>query len=96
MKHVELDYDDWEKQFGPLVSNPFCNEYHCTTFETYGQELAFVQDVYDSGVFGVWTLMDDDNGNTCISEGMATVNRIAYLITRHTYPTDTFFFIRDN
>lgn len=96
MKHVELDYAEWEEQFGPLVSNPFCNKYPCTTFETYGQELAFVQDVYNSGVFGVWTLMEDDNGDTCISEGMAFINRIGYIITKRPYPTDTFFYIKDN
>lgn len=96
MKLVELDYADWEDQFGPLVSNPNCPEYNCTTFETYGRDLAFVEDVFNAGVFGVWTLMTNDNGNSCICEGMHFVNRLAYIVTKKPYPANTWYYIKDN
>lgn len=96
MNFRELDYNEWLNEFGPIVPNVFQTEYDCDTYETYGPELVFVNEVYKAGVQGVWTLMEDDNGDTCISEGMAFINRIGYIITKRPYPTDTFFYIKYN
>lgn len=95
MNHRNLDYDKWEDEFGPLIENPFCPPHAaCTTFETYGKELEYVRDLAEQNV--VWTLMQDDNGETCISEGMAFVNRLAYIVTTKPYPENTTFYVADN
>lgn len=94
MKHRDMYYDEWLDEFGPIVPNVIQTEYDCDTYETYGPELVFVNEVYKAGVQGVWTLMSDDNGEDCISEGMAFVNRIAYIITQRPYPTDTTFYVK--
>jgi hypothetical protein len=47
-------------------------------FETYGDELKFIQEADD---YIVWTYGDGDDGGTYIWAGYSFVNRIGYFIT---------------
>lgn len=50
-------------------------------FETYGNELEYVQSVHGLTPNRVWTYVDGDDDNPCIISGFHFVNRIGYLIT---------------
>jgi hypothetical protein len=73
--YIELSEDEWENTF-ELVENHITGEGQL--FETYGDELEFIQNLPDQNV---WTLADGDDGGIYISEGMHFVNRIGYYVT---------------
>jgi len=94
MKEVKLDYFDFFEQFKP-IHNPYnfnAPENGCM-FETYGIELDLVRKVSKLEPAKVWTVMTDDNGDVCISDGMHFVNRLGYLITRVEAEKDTAYYI---
>ena len=93
MNHRNMTWDTWENEFGPLLINPL-NDNQTTLFETYGKEFEFVEKRLPANT--VWTLMTNDMGDTCISEGMAFINRLAYMISSKPYPDDTTFYIEDS
>ena len=92
MNHRNMSWSNWENEFGPLLINPLSDN-KTTLFETYGKEFEFVEKRLPANT--VWTLMTNDIGDTCISEGMAFINRIAYLISSKPYPDKTTFYIED-
>lgn len=50
-------------------------------FETYGEELEYVQSINKTNPNLVWTVIDSD-GELVICAGYAYVNRMGYLITK--------------
>jgi hypothetical protein len=52
------------------------------TFETYGDDLTLVKRISLKDPRRVWTMIDGDDGNVWLVNGMAFVNRIQYLITK--------------
>lgn len=48
-------------------------------FETYGEEYNFVIGKIDQRL--VWTIVDADDGTTCVVSGWHFVNRIGYYVT---------------
>lgn len=52
------------------------------TFETYGNDLTLVKRISLKDPRRVWTMIDGDDGNVWLVNGMAFVNRIQYLITK--------------
>lgn len=52
------------------------------TFETYGDDLTLVKRISLKDPRRVWTMIDGDDGNVWVVNGMTTVNRIQYLITK--------------
>lgn len=77
----EMTYEEWEVKYKP-IPNHITGE--CCSFETYGDELAFVcsQDPNT-----IWTEMDGDNGVYLVS-GYHYVNRIQYYVTEVPWQPD--------
>ena len=75
---VNMTYDDWFDLYRP-IKNGFDNSagYDGCLFETYGDELAVVQDANPNCV---WTLVETD-GVLYVAEGFHIVNRLGYFIT---------------
>jgi hypothetical protein len=76
-KEFELQY--------PIIPNHLnsnaswsMNEQGGCLFETFGEELAFIQ-VQDPRT--VWTVVDSDEGGSCILSGFHFVNRMGYLVS---------------
>ena len=70
-------YDAWVNTFRPIKNNLV--KYEQLHFETYGEELEFVQ---RAGNKYIWTEVDGDEG-TYIVSGYHWVNRIHYYITEN-------------
>ena len=68
-------YDDWAEKFQPIKNHLV--KYDQLTFETYGEEVEFVQKADNKHI---WTEVDGDNGCYIIA-GYHWVNRIHYYIT---------------
>ena len=71
----EWTFDDWWDEYQP-IDNPFQSKpsFFVKMFETYGEELEFVQ---NQPIDKVWTELDD-NSIVC---GYHIVNRFGYYIT---------------
>ena len=77
MKQVSLTWSEFIDQYKP-ITNKFTTDPDFLMFETYGQELEFVQ---AQDPKHIWTYMDCDNGSVT-TEGFHYVNRIGYYITQ--------------
>jgi hypothetical protein len=60
-------------------------------FETYGDELAFVQ---RQDKQHVWTVVDSEHGDMYILSGFHQINRVGYLISQHARPDNVAIQIR--
>ena len=70
-----MTYDEWVAEYNPLHARKGA-PYDETMFETYGQELATVE---DWAYRHVWTLIQDDGLH--IIPGRHWINRLGYFIT---------------
>lgn len=84
MDITKMDIEEWHKQFTCVPNHiaPYDSSWQDedgigALFETYGEELDYVQNQDERYV---WTLVDSDLGTSLLS-GYYTVNRIGYLIT---------------
>ena len=85
-KFVELDYDEWESIYKPIKNHLDPNaSFNGYMFETYGDELTFIQGANDNVI---WTYGDGDDGGTYIWSGYSFVNRIGYFITERPWVND--------
>ena len=64
-------------RLGESCHNQVYTDLNDHMFETYGDELDFVEDHASSNV---WTLVEDD-GVLSLSSGKSSVNRIGYFVT---------------
>lgn len=55
-------------------------------FETYGEQLAFVQQQHPATI---WTFIDNDDGDQYVLSGYHFVNRIGYLLSTEPVPEGT-------
>ncbi len=70
--------DEWLETYKPKTNHLDSNaSWNGTMFETYGEEVEFVQSAPDNFV---WTLLEGDEGQTLISNGYSFVNRLGYFI----------------
>lgn len=77
---IEMDFDEWFETFDPVTNNIDNNaSFNGCMFETYGDELNFVQETDDNHI---WTYGDGDDGGTYIWSGYSFVNRIGYFVTK--------------
>lgn len=78
-----ITYDQWVKEYG-LIQNHLTEEtsYNNTLFETYGDDLAFVN---HTDINKVWTLISEDNEESWIIPGYHFLNRMGYFITEIPY-----------
>ena len=74
---TEHTYDSWVGTYFP-VRNHADHDFESCLFETYGDDLAFIEDTHPAHV---WTLVETDTGGEKIIEGMRFVNRIGYFVT---------------
>ncbi len=63
--------------------------------ETYGKDYEYVKTVNALAPDRVWTIIEDDNGNTLLVNGFHYVNRIGYVVTVRPAPEDTFINVVD-
>ena len=79
-KTLLITYAEWQLEFNPVQNALNRNaDYDGHLFETYGSELAFVNNAPDDRI---WTLLDSDSGGeTVISPGWSRVNRMGYFVT---------------
>jgi len=86
-----LNEDQFAEQY-PLIKNPLDKNaaWDGHLFETYGAELAFVR---KQNLACIWTIMDDDDGNLCVSSGYHFVNRVGYLISTKPVPEGDDIFV---
>jgi hypothetical protein len=91
-KKVILTIEEWEHHFKP-VNNHIDTEssFDGIMFETYGTEYDYVAAIGQQDPNRIWTYMDDDDGNTVITNSWSFVNRIGYFITEKPY--DDIYFI---
>jgi hypothetical protein len=80
-----LTEDQWAAEFRP-VNNPADDT---QLFDTYGDDLAFVQARLKTAPLTVWTWLEGDEGE-CIVSGFYLVNRIGYFITEVPFPENVF------
>ena len=70
--------DEWLETYKPKTNHIDSNaSWNGTMFETYGEEVEFVQSTPDNFV---WTLLEGDEGQTLISNGYSFVNRLGYFV----------------
>ena len=87
---IEMDYDEWFDTFKPIPNHidknaSFSDGEYGYMFETYGDELTFIQGANDNII---WTYGDGDDGGTYIWSGYSFVNRIGYFITERPWVND--------
>ena len=80
VNNYTLNIEDWERIFEP-IQNQFSNE-NIDHFETYGEELEFVQTHKDNQI---WTLIDGNDGKLYIEAGYHLCNRVHYFVTKNTW-----------
>ena len=90
-KFIEMDYDEWFKTYKPIPNNidknaSFGDDEHGYMFETYGDELKFVESQPEANI---WMYGDGDNGGSFIWNGWGFVNRLGYFVTEVPCPPDT-------
>jgi len=78
---MQITWDEWVEQYKPKVNHilgeegaSFCGY----MYETFGEEFDYVRTVDPSLV---WTIMDGDDGETFVGDGLHFVNRIGYIVT---------------
>jgi hypothetical protein len=87
---IEMDYDEWFDTYKPIPNHidenaSFSDGEYGYMFETYGDELTFIQRANDNVI---WTYGDGDDGGTYIWSGYSFVNRIGYFITERPWVND--------
>jgi hypothetical protein len=80
---IELTEEEWFEQFKPIPNHidpnaSFNDGEQGYMFETYGDELKYVNSFDDNYI---WTYCDGDVDGTYIFQGMRIVNRIGYFVT---------------
>jgi hypothetical protein len=96
--HIELAEDAFDEQY-PLLPNhlnpnagwAYGDLGGGCLFETYGEELAFIR---QQDPRTIWTLIDGDDGDLCVTSGFHFVNRIGYLVSSIPVPAGTFIEVR--
>lgn len=59
-------------------------------FETYGEDIEHVLQVFAKTPARVWTLIDGEQGETLLVNGLLHVNRINYMVTVECGQGETF------
>lgn len=72
-----MTYDEWVETYLPVKTYSFVR-HGSYGFETYGDDLAFVN---SCDKLHVWTKVETDDGGEVIVEGCRFVNRLGYFVT---------------
>ena len=86
LTQVEISYEEWDALFMP-IKNELVDDasWNGLLFETYGDEEKAVKAAEDNCI---WTLVDDDDGNSVIVSGWHWVNRLGYFMTKNPFNYD--------
>ncbi len=77
MAYITLTEDQWYDKYRPDIRS----------YETYGADLNYIQSLPESLV---WTMLDGDDGQVLLVNGLSFVNRICYYVTEQPHdPDDT-------
>lgn len=88
------DYDKWFDEYKPVENHIDNNaSFDGCMFETYGEEL---RHILATDSYKVWTLLEDDYGNQCVTNGYHIVNRLGYFITEKPWEEGQDFNIYDS
>lgn len=81
----EKAYEDFIEKYKP-IENPIGENvpFDGFMFETYGEELDFVQKRYEKAPGTVWTILDGEKGSY-LASGYHFVNRLGYMVTENPY-----------
>lgn len=93
----QITETEFFERFKP-VQNTITNgqsSYDGCMFETYGAEYAAVVAAHLKNPAQVWTVLEGDDGELFIGDGMHFVNRLGYLITEVPAPEGVSFEIYD-
>lgn len=95
-EHLKITWDEFE-QYKPMTNHIDSNaSLEGCMFETYGDELAYVQSVYEKTPQRVWTYIDcGDEEELILDSGFSFVNRIGYVITEKPVSDDVFISVVD-
>lgn len=84
---IEMTYEEWEYKFKPIKNHlTESAAFDGTMFETYGEELEFVQ---NSNPECIWTEGQGDDGGCYIWNEYHYINRLGYFITEIPCPPNT-------
>ena len=95
---ITMTWDDWEKKYVPMLNTiTDRTEFNGWLFETYDDDLKYILEYGNNKNYRnhIWTLLTDDNGDLCISNGYHLVNRMGYFITSHPYDAGDNIFVQD-
>jgi len=88
-----LSWDEWFEKFKPLLNkNDEIIDFHPKVCDK--KQLKILEKAKKEN--RVWTLIEDDNNELIISEGLHIVNRLDVYITEYPYEENTFYIIKDN
>jgi hypothetical protein len=94
-KQITISEDEFYEKYNP-IKNHFRDDaldaaaFDGFMFETYGEEVKFVEDHIDCPVCkrGIWTIIEAE-GNLYFVSGFHYVNRVGYLLTEEFVEVDT-------
>lgn len=86
MTHKQISWEEFEETYRPIQNHiSHRQEFNGWLFETYGKDLEYIEGLEANhekyGAKNVWTIIDDDNGDSVIISGYHYVNRQGYIIT---------------
>lgn len=77
-----LNWEDFCARFAPVRNHLDANApFDGLMFETYGAELAFIEQANVDRPLNVWTIVEDDDGELVVVDGMHWVNRFGFILT---------------
>jgi hypothetical protein len=77
-----MTFDEWENHFKPIKNGiDDGHGFDGCLFETYGEELEFIQKCNELNPEYIWTLSEED-GTMWVGSGYHYVNRIGYFHTQ--------------
>lgn len=84
-KHITLTEDEFYEKFN-MVKNHLDNNasFDGCAFETFGEELQYIQKFAGENPYRIWTVLDCD-GKLYYSTGYHFVNRLNYIITEEEF-----------
>lgn len=96
LEHPYTEFETWHEKFKP-VANHIDEDasWDGAMFETYGDEELYIEKMCRENPRKVWTLVEDDYGFMCITNGWHYVNRIGYFITENEFEEGADFNVYD-
>lgn len=94
---ARLNWEEFCSRFQPVKNHLDANApFDGFMFETYGDELAFVEEANANRPLNVWTIVEDDDGGLVAVDGMHWVNRFGFIVTDLPREPGTSFVVADD